>query len=118
MDRGHTTFGHADTPALIKAIAAGAEVKSIGVVLQKGPGAVEFFAEENISGPAGLKGKTVAATPGDAVFQTFPAFLTANGMTLEDVNLVNVDPSGKIPALIEGRADTLIGFFEICCSYF
>ena len=112
VDSGQVSFGHADTPALIKAIAAGANVRSIGVVLQRGPGAVEFFLDQEIKTPADLKGKTVAATPGDAVFQTFPAFLAANGMSLQDVQLVNVDPAGKMAVLMEGKVDTLIGFFH------
>jgi NitT/TauT family transport system substrate-binding protein len=109
---GQVPFGYADSPALIKAVAAGAPVKSIGSFVQTTPSAVEFFATQGIKTPADLKGKSVAVTPGDAVFQTFPAFLAANGMTVEDVELVNVDASGKIAALIEGKADTLIGFFH------
>ena len=106
------TFGYADTPALIKGVNSGIPVKSIGVFLQTTPSAVEFFADQNIKSPADLKGKSVAVTPGDAVFQTFPAFLSANGMSVDDIEMVNVDASGKIAALIEGKADTLIGFFH------
>lgn len=106
------TFGYADTPALIKSVAAGVPVKSIGVFLQTTPSAVQFFSDQNIKSPADLKGKSVAVTPGDAVFQTFPAFLAANDMSIDDVQQINVDASGKIAILIEGKADTLIGFFH------
>lgn len=105
-------FGWADTPALIKAVEAGFPVKSVGVFLQKGPTAIQFFADRSIESPADLKGKSIAVTPGDAPSQTLPAFLAANGLTSTDVRLVNVDPAGKIAALIEGKADAIIGFFH------
>ncbi len=42
--------------------------------------------------------------------QTFPAFLAANDMTEADVTLQNVDPAGKIAALVEGQVDAILGF--------
>jgi NitT/TauT family transport system substrate-binding protein len=107
-----TDFGWADTPALMNGVAAGMPVTSLGVFLQKGPASLEFFADQGITEPADLKGKTVAGTPGDAMYATFPAWLELNGLTTDDVNLVNVDPSGKIAALIEGKTDVIMGFFH------
>lgn len=107
-----TDFGWADTPALLLGVTAGMPVRSLGVYLQKGPASLEFFAEQNISEPADLKGKTVAATPGDAMYATFPAWLEQNGLSESDIKLVNVDPSGKIAALAEGKADVILGFFH------
>ncbi len=45
---GKVDFGYADTPALLRTIAAGADVKSIGVFLQTTPAAVQFFADKNM----------------------------------------------------------------------
>lgn len=109
---GQSTFGYADTPALIKAVAKGMPVKSIGVFLQTTPSSVEFFTDKNIKTPADLKGKTIAVTAGDAVSQTFPAFLAANKMGEADVTLVNVDAAGKIAALMAGKVDAITGFFH------
>ena len=106
------TFGWADGPALINGITNGIPVKSVGSFLQVGPGSVEFFAEKNFKTPADLKGKSIAMTAGDAVSQTFVAFLAANNMTIKDVNVVNIDPAGKIAALSEGKVDAILGFFH------
>ncbi|WP_326559675.1 ABC transporter substrate-binding protein [Micromonospora sp. NBC_01796] len=107
-----TDFGWADTPPMLKAIATGMKVKSVGVFLQKGPTSIEFLADKGISKPADLKGKTVGGTPGDAIYATFPAWLKANGLAENDVKVVNLDAAGKVAALAEGRVDAIQGFFH------
>ena len=107
-----TDIGWADTPPLLLGVQAGMPVKSIGVFLQKGPASIEFFADKGIRTPKDLVGKTVAATPGDAMYATFPGWLQANGISKDDVKVVNVDAAGKISVLIEGRADAILGFFH------
>jgi NitT/TauT family transport system substrate-binding protein len=106
----NTDFGWADTPPLANAISSGMPVRSVGVFLQTGPSSVEFFAEQGISEPADLVGKTVGGTPGDAMYGTFPAWLELNGVDPADVTVVNVDAAGKIAALIEGKVDAIQGF--------
>lgn len=107
-----TTFGWADTPAMVNGIASGMPITSLGVFLQDGPGSIEFFADQGIAEPADLVGKTVAGTPGDAMYATFPAWLELNGVDPAEVEVVNVDAAGKIAALIEGQADAIMGFFH------
>ncbi|RKN47882.1 ABC transporter substrate-binding protein [Micromonospora endolithica] len=107
-----TDFGWADSPVLVKSVASGMPVRSIGSYLEKGPASVEFFAEKNIKTPQDLKGKTVGGTPGDALYATFPAWLERNGLTKSDVKVVNVDAAGKIAALAEGKVDAIMGFFH------
>jgi NitT/TauT family transport system substrate-binding protein len=107
-----TDFGWADTPALTNGASTGMPVTSLGVYLQKGPASLEFFESQNIDEPSDLEGKTIAATPGDAMYATFPGWLEQNGLSKDDINLVNVDPSGKIATLAEGKADVILGFFH------
>jgi NitT/TauT family transport system substrate-binding protein len=107
---GQTDFGWADTSALATAVEQGVPVKSIGVFLQTTPASVQFFAEKNIKKPEDLKGKSVATTAGDALTKTFPAFLKRNGMQESDVSIQNIDPAGKMAAVISGRTDVLLGF--------
>ncbi|GAB3458707.1 ABC transporter substrate-binding protein [Actinophytocola sediminis] len=107
-----TTFGWADTPPLLKGIATGMPVKSVGVFLQKGPASLEFLSDQNITKPQDLKGKTVGGTPGDAMYATFPAWLKANGLTANDVTVVNMDAANKIAQLAEGQVDAIMGFFH------
>lgn len=108
--QNNTDFGWVDTPPLLNGIASGMPVKSVGVFLQTGPSSVEFFADQDISEPADLVGKTVGGTPGDAMYGTFPAWLEINGVDPADVTVVNVDAAGKISALIEGQVDVIQGF--------
>jgi NitT/TauT family transport system substrate-binding protein len=110
--QNQVTFGWADTPPLLKGVSSGMKVKSLGVFLQKGPSSIESLADKNISKPADLKGKTVGGTPGDALYAVFPAWLKANGLSKEDVKVVNVDAAGKIAALAEGKVDAIMGFFH------
>ncbi|NDO89279.1 ABC transporter substrate-binding protein [Cellulosimicrobium cellulans] len=106
----NTDFGWADTPPLVNGISSGMPVRSVGVFLQTGPSSVEFFADQGITEPADLVGKTVGGTPGDAMYGTFPAWLELNGVDPADVTVVNVDAAGKIAALIEGKVDAIQGF--------
>ncbi len=109
---GKVDFGYADTPALLRTIAAGAEVKSIGVFLQTTPASIQFFADKNIKSVADMKGKSVAGSPGDAAYETFVAVLEANHVPNDAVQRINVDPAGKLTAVISGRADSLAGFYN------
>ena len=105
-------FGWADTPALLANIDKGVKVKSIGVFLQTTPSAVQVFTDSGIKTPSDLKGKTIAVSAGDAPTTTFPIFLKAVGLDESDVHQQNLDPAGKIAALISGRVDGLIGFVQ------
>src|SRR5579875_1560767 len=67
---GKVDFGYADAASLLRTIAAGASVKSIGVMLQETPAAIQFFASENIHSIADMRGKSVAGSPGDAAYET------------------------------------------------
>lgn len=109
---GQTDFGWVDTPALLNAVSSGVPAKSVGVYLQTTPASVEFFADSGISEPQDLVGITIGGTAGDAMSQTFPAFLAANDLSESDVTVQNVDPAGKIAALVEGRVDAIMGFFH------
>lgn len=110
--QNNTDFGWVDTPPLLNGISSGMPVKSVGVFLQTGPSSVEFFADQDITEPADLVGKTVGGTPGDAMYGTFPAWLEINGIDPADVTVVNVDAAGKVAALIEGQVDAIQGFYH------
>ncbi|MEE6280752.1 ABC transporter substrate-binding protein [Georgenia sunbinii] len=110
--QNNTDFGWVDTPPLLNGISSGMPVKSVGVFLQTGPSSVEFFADQGITEPADLVGKTVGGTPGDAMYGTFPAWLEINGVDPADVTVVNIDAAGKIAALIEGQVDAIQGFYH------
>lgn len=106
---GSTTFGYADVSTMIKAAAKGAPVLTIGVMLQKSPASVMGFAEKNIAKPADIKGRTVAMTPGDSLSQLWPVYLKANHLGDADYKPVSGDAATKRNAVVNGRADLLLG---------
>lgn len=103
-------FGWADTPAVLANIDKGVAIKSVGVFLQTTPSAVQVFAESGIEDAKDLKGKTIAVSAGDAPTTTFPMFLEASGLQESDVKQQNLDPAGKVAAVLSGKVDGLIGF--------
>ncbi|MDR2998236.1 MAG: ABC transporter substrate-binding protein [Microbacterium sp.] len=103
-------FGWADTPAVLANIDKGVPIKSVGVFLQTTPSAVQVFADSGIEEPTDLKGKTIAVSAGDAPTTTFPMYLEAVGLKESDVKQQNLDPAGKIAAVLSGKTDGLIGF--------
>lgn len=105
-------FGWVDTPNVLSAANAGVPIKSVGVFYQSSCAAIQFFASKNVTKPADLKGMKVAETAGDAFTIAFPAFLKANGMSINDVNIVNVTGAAKISSVISGQADALLGFID------
>lgn len=109
---GHADFGWSDAPSIITGIEAGVPVHALGAFEQNGSSAVIFMADSGIKTPADLKGKSVGITPGDALSQTFPAFLTANNVDPSEVNVINVDGASKIAVLVKGTVDAIVGFEE------
>jgi NitT/TauT family transport system substrate-binding protein len=107
---GTADFGYADIPTMIKAATKGAPVISTGVLLQKSPMAVISLAEYNIRKPQDLKGKTVAVTPGDAPSQVWPLFLKKVGLTESEMSIVGGDAQTKINAVVNGRANAMLGY--------
>jgi NitT/TauT family transport system substrate-binding protein len=102
-------FGLADNSVMIKAVATGAPVKSVGVLLQRTPAALISPAGK-IDKPEDIAGKTIAITPGDAVTPLWPLYLAKIGLTERDVKTVAGDAQTKLNAVVNGQADGLLGF--------
>lgn len=73
--------------------------------LDKSYGADGMVVKPGITKIADLKGKTVAASaPGTAPYFTLAWMLKKNGLTLKDVNIVNLEPQAAANAFIAGAA--------------
>jgi NitT/TauT family transport system substrate-binding protein len=107
---GAVGFGYADIPTMIKAAAKGAPVIAVGIALQTTPMSVMGFAEKNIRTPEDIKGKIVAVTPGDSIFQLWPLFLKRNGLKQGDFSQLAGDAQTRFNAVITGEADLLLGY--------
>jgi NitT/TauT family transport system substrate-binding protein len=107
---GTADFGYADVASVIKASTQGAPVVSTGVLLQKSPMALIGLADRNIRSPADMRGKTVAMTPGDSLSLVWPLLLKKMGLREDELTIVSGDPQTKLNAVINGRADLMLGY--------
>jgi NitT/TauT family transport system substrate-binding protein len=107
---GTADFGYADVASAIKAAAQGAPVVTTGVLLQKSPMALIGLTERNIRSPADIRGKTVAITPGDSLSLVWPLLLKKMGLKEEELTIVSGDAQTKLNAVINGRADLMLGY--------
>jgi NitT/TauT family transport system substrate-binding protein len=107
---GSADFGYVDVPTMMRATIKGAPVIAVGVALQTSPMSAMGFVEKNIRKPEDIKGKTVATTPGDSMSQIWPLFLKKTGLKESDFKTVSGDATTKLNAVINGRADLLLGY--------
>jgi NitT/TauT family transport system substrate-binding protein len=103
-------FGYVDVPTMMRAAMKGAPIIATGVLLQTSPMSVMGLAEKNIRKPEDIKGKTVAITPADSMTQIWPLFLKKTGLKESDFTTVTGDAQTKLNAVINGRADLLLGY--------
>ena len=107
---GSATFGYVDVPTMMRAAVKGAPVTAVGVLVQVNPMSVMGLAEKNIRKPDDIKGRIVAVTPGDSMSQIWPLFLKKTGLKESDFQVVSGDGQTKLNAVINGRADVLLGY--------
>lgn len=107
VDTGRADAGLADAAVVIGSRARGTTVQIVGMIFDKSP--MNFFSKGDaaIAEPSQLAGKTVAAPPGDSQRQVWPAFARANGLDVNAITWVNIEPTAKVAALAEGRADAV-----------
>jgi NitT/TauT family transport system substrate-binding protein len=106
---GSDTFGLADSSSVISTAARGAEVKSVMSLLNSTGFSVVSLAETGIKTPKDLEGKKLAVSPGDPLGQLFQALAAHNKLDMSKISMVQVDPAAKVVAVLEKRADGLLG---------
>jgi NitT/TauT family transport system substrate-binding protein len=106
---GSDTFGLADSSSLMLVASKGGEVKAVMSLLNTSGFGVISLAETGIKSVKDLEGKKLAITAGDALTQLFPAVAKYNKLDMSKVRLVQVDPAGKVVAVLEKRVDALLG---------
>ena len=107
---GRDDFGISYQTDVLLARAQGVPVVSVAAVIQQPLLVLMASRAENITRPRDLKGKSIGAagTPSDdAILGTI---LAADGVTLDEVNVVNVGYD-LVPALTAGKVDAVTGVF-------
>jgi NitT/TauT family transport system substrate-binding protein len=102
-------FGFADSSTMMVAVTKGVPIKSVASILNVNDASVISLAGKGVKSAKDLEGKRIATTPGDSTTATFPALLAVNKLDRSKVTLVQVDPTAKPLAVMEGRADALLG---------
>jgi NitT/TauT family transport system substrate-binding protein len=102
-------FGFADTSTMMVAVTKDVPVRSVASILNVNDAGVISLAGKGITSIKDLEGKKIATTPGDSTTATFPALLAIGKIDRSKVTLVQVDPTAKPLAVMEGRADALLG---------
>ena len=99
--------GHAALASMMIAREKGLPVKAVAVFAHQSDIGLLAPKESGIKGPKDLKGKKIAYTAGSLEAPFIDAFLGAGGLKRSDVELVNVDASGKIGTYVAGRTDAV-----------
>jgi NitT/TauT family transport system substrate-binding protein len=107
-----TQIGFADGYVVGNSVSKGMEIKSIASIYRRNPCAVVVLADSDIHGPKDLEGKSIAITAGSAQFQQWPAFLKGAGLDGSKIRVVNLDPAGVTPALINKQVPAIAGFAQ------
>jgi NitT/TauT family transport system substrate-binding protein len=107
VDTGRADIGLADAVVVIPRVAQGARVKIVGAVFDLTPLNIWTRKDTGITKPKDLEGRTLAAPPGDAQRQLFPAFARMTGIDESKVRWLTIEPAAKFVALSEKRADAV-----------
>ncbi len=105
-------IGFSDGFAVGKGVARGMAIKTVASIFRRNPSAIMVFDNSPIKTPQDLVGKTMAISPGSAVFQQWPAFAKGAGLDPSKVQVVNIDPAGVGPSLITGKVDAIGAYVQ------
>lgn len=79
--------------------------------MDKSYGADGMVVRNDIASIADLRGKTVAASaPGTAPYFTLAWFLNKNGLSVDDVTVVNLEPAAAAQAFVAGQNDAAMTY--------
>lgn len=106
------TFGLSDGASIINGVTKGAPIKAVMGIMNTTPFAVIARADSGIKEMKDFQGKTIAATTGEAGLTILPALLKSAKLDPGSVNFLRVDGPTKIVAVLEKRAEALLGGSE------
>jgi NitT/TauT family transport system substrate-binding protein len=112
VGNGNADFGFGDLPTLAVARSQDVPVVALAAVNQHSPLAMlALAAKHKLNKPQDLKGLNVGVQPSGSTYVFLKAFLSANGMTLDDIQQSTVNPPYENYLLL-GRVDTVPGYLD------
>ncbi len=109
---GEFDMGSADINSLItwRDKHPGIDMKAIYIIYNSPPFAVLGRASLGVIGPQNLEGHRLGAPAFDGAFAQWPAFVVANGIIEDQVDIVDVGFPVREPMLAAGDVDAITGF--------
>jgi NitT/TauT family transport system substrate-binding protein len=109
---GKAKIGYADSTSTTQLIAQKAPLVVLATVYQSNPNEVIALKKSGITSIAALKGKKVGTPVPSSQASMLPLFLAANGLTKNDVQLINLAPTSLVQSLLQGRVDAILGSID------
>lgn len=106
---GKQDIGWVDLSTAAATMLADVPIEGVATVQAKGATALVVKDDSPIRAPDDLRGKRIGSTPAGSDATLLPAFLKANGLTTDDVDVVNLPANGKLAALLSGKVDAISG---------
>tara|TARA_B100001029_G_scaffold27988_1_gene20301 strand:+ start:16976 stop:17923 length:948 start_codon:yes stop_codon:yes gene_type:complete len=107
---GRDQFGISYQPDLLLARSEGVPVVAISSIVRTPLNSIMTLKKSGISDPSKLKGKTIGYPGIPLNIGILQSILEGQGLTIDDVNLVDVG-FDLVPALLSSRVDAVIGAF-------
>lgn len=112
VSEGRAQIGIADAGSVSIAIAKGAKVKAVALLLKYTPAVTIVRKDSSIKGISDLRGKSIGDFPEASTSILLPAVLKANGLTENDVKFVGMNFAARVPTLETGRVDAIDGYVQ------
>jgi NitT/TauT family transport system substrate-binding protein len=109
---GRSEFGVADAATMSTGVSQDVPVKMVAVILRESPAVTVSLKGSGIEQPTDLRGKSIGDAQQSSTATLLPAFLNRNGMDPEDVKFVGMGFESRVPALLDGNVDAILGFIQ------
>lgn len=109
---GQAQLAYADAVAVSQLIAKGAPMRVVSTIYQSNPNELIALKKTGIKSFADLKGKTVGVPAGSSQTTMLPLLLKANGLTEQDMQLVNMPMPSMVPSLLTGQVEAILGSLD------
>lgn len=107
---GTEDVAFSDASSVIIGVSKGLQLKMVGMLLDKGVDAVYAIGGRGIEKLKDLEGQPAGATAGEAALNLMPALGEKAGFDFKKVQVVNMIPPSRIPALVSGQVKSIITF--------
>jgi NitT/TauT family transport system substrate-binding protein len=106
---GKADLAYIDSAAVMNLIAAGAKMKVVATILQGNPIQVTALKKTRLKSVADMRGRSVGLPNAGSQAAMFRLVLAANGLTENDIKLVNMPIDTLVPSLLQGTVEVILG---------